>query len=352
MQASSESKIARPVLAPQRVLVTGASGFLGSWLTRALIADGHQVTVLLRPTSDRSELAGLNLQEAPGDVTNLESLVAACRGTDSVFHFAGHIGYRPAERKLMELVNVQGTANVLEAVRKNQIPSLVYASSVVAIGASRTGEQPLTEDSPFTIKELNLGYFDTKHRAEKLVQEEARNAAHENRKFRAVIVNPSTVYGPGDARKSSRSTQIKVARGELPFFTGGGVNVVPVENLIDGVLRAWALARSGERYILAGENFTIQQLLSEIAHAAGVEPPRIRLPDFALHTLGAIGDQLTRVGIPLKFSSENAWTATLFHWFDSGRAQRELGFEPGSARDAIRASVDWSRSHGLLNKSQ
>lgn len=325
-----------------KVLVTGANGFLGAWLTRSLVDQGHEVYALVRKNSDLSELNGVSCKYLYGDVTDLSSLQAAFQGIDTVFHLAGVIAYKKSERPLMDKVNVNGTKNVITAVQSCSVRKLVYLSSVVAIGSSFT-PIPLNEKSPYNIHHLNLGYFETKHLAEKLVIE-----ACQNKFIDAVMVNPSTIYGAGDAKKGSRKAQLSVARGKMRFYTSGGVNVVAIEDVIDGIMNVWKMGKTGERYILAGENITIKDLFTMIAKEAGQKPPRWKIPNFVLHLLGALSDFLLIFDIKLGFSRENAYTATMFHWFDSSKARQELQFHPRPAAEAIRNSVDWIKKNGLL----
>lgn len=327
-----------------KVLVTGANGFLGSWVTRALVNDGHEVYALVRANSDVSELDGVNCKFVHGDVTDILSLLEAFKGMDSIFHLAGVIAYKKSQRALMEKVNVQGTANVVEVCRELKIRRLVYLSSVVAIGGGRTSEQVLNESSEFNVHDLDLGYFETKHKAEMIVKK-----ACDKGEIDAVILNPSTVYGPGDAKKGSRKMQVKVAQGKFKFYTSGGVNVVAVEDVVAGILSAWKNGKKGERYILAGENILIKDLFAMIAAEAGVKPPPHHLPDQVLHVVGAVGDCLETIGMKGPLSRENAWTSTMFHWFDSSKAQRELGFKPRPAKEAIHNSVQWMKDHGILS---
>ena len=328
------------------VLVTGASGFVGSWLVRRLLERGEDVRVLQRP-STALEAAGPRgggpLVVCPGDITDPASLVGAVQDVDTVFHLAGVVGYSRAMRPLMERVNVEGTRNVVEAVAKSpRRPRLVYMSSVVAVGASFDGT-PMNEDSTYNVGHLNLGYFETKRQAEEVVREACRKG-----RIEAIILNPSTIYGAGDAKKGSRKTQLKVARGELPFYTSGGVSVVSVHDVVDTVLRARERGRSGERYILSGENISIRELFQRIASGGGVRPPSVYLPNLAVHALGRLGDWRERHGKQGPLTSENAWTALLFHWFDHGKATRELEFRPRPATEALKESVDWMKSEGLL----
>jgi dihydroflavonol-4-reductase len=327
-----------------RILVTGGTGFVGSHLTKKLSELGHDVLVLTRKSSDLSNLNGIRYQLSEGDITNKNSILAAAEGCEAIFHLAGHIAYKKSERELMDKINIFGTENVVKVCETLQTPNLIFMSSVVAVGASFSPNEVLNENSPFTLSRLNLGYFETKRAAEKLVFNLSRE------KFtRCITVNPSTIYGPADAKKGSRRTQVKVAQGKFPFYTSGGVSVVDIEDVVQGIILAWQKGKSGERYILSGENLTIHELFLQIAKAANVKPPQFRIPNFALHWLGGIGDLRAAIGAPSSLSRENAWTASLYHWFDCSKAKRELGFQFRPAIESIEKSVLWMQKNGLLN---
>jgi dihydroflavonol-4-reductase len=325
-----------------KALVTGATGFLGAWLVRRLLDEGVDVRIIKRPKSDLEELTGLSIETRPGDVTDLASLKEAMQGVDTVFHLAGLIAYSRGQRAAMERVNVQGTANVIEACRATGVRRLLHLSSVVAIGASFDGKVPLNEESKYGIHHLNLGYFETKHKAEKLVKD-----AVDADLIDAVMINPSTIYGPGDAKKGSRGVQLKVAKGKFPVYPPGGVNVVSVEDVIDCIIAAWKTGHKGERYIVSGENLLIKETFDIIAKLAGVKPPSIALPRPAIFAIGKVGDLLELIGQKAPLNTENAWTSVLYHWFDSTKAQRELGLKPKPATYAIEQSVRWIKDHGL-----
>lgn len=328
-----------------KVLITGATGFVGSWMTRRLVQDGHNVKALVRNPNTASDIKGLDVELVPGDVTDLQSIEKNLSGVEVVFHLAGVVGYSKAARQQMDQVNVQGTANVLAAMQRKNCARLVYMSSVVAVGAGRSPQEILDENSPFNIHDLNLGYFETKYQAEQLVLK-----AVQSKKLEAVILNPSTIYGPGDAKKGSRKTQLKVARGEFPFYTSGGVSIISIHDVVDAAMTALTRGRNGERYILCGENITIRQLFEIIAERAGVNPPKFYLPNILVHSIGKIGDKLEAIGKKGPINSENAWTSTLYHWFSHEKASRELGLNPRSAKVAIAESVDWMREHHLLKE--
>lgn len=326
-----------------KVLVTGATGFLGGWLVRRLLDEGCEVRIIKRGHSSLEEIEGLPLEVVSGDVTNVESLIQAAKGVDSVFHLAGLIAYSRAQRQAMERVNVGGTQNIIKACEANGVRRLLHLSSVVAVGASFDGV-PLNEESSYNVGHLHLGYFDTKHEAELRVREAVASG-----KIDAVMVNPSTIYGPADAKKGSRGVQLKVAKGKFPFYPSGGVNVIAVEDVIDSIIAAWKVGKSGERYILSGENLLIHDLFKIIAREAGVKPPSIFLPNPVIKAIGHVGDALEAIGKKGPLNSENAWTSILYHWFDSSKAQRELGLKPKPAEYAIAQSVKWIKENGLLN---
>jgi dihydroflavonol-4-reductase len=327
----------------KKVLVTGATGFLGGWLVRRLLDEGHEVRITARSLKQNEEFAGLPIEVVIGDVKDKASMVTATKGIDSVFHLAGLIAYSRAQRQAMEEVNVAGTRNVVEACIENGVRRLVHLSSVTAVGASFDGK-PLNEESPYNIAHLHLGYFDTKHEAEQIVLQAVKGG-----KLDAVMINPSTIYGRGDAKKGSRGTQLKVARGKFPFYTSGGVSVVAVEDVVESIIKAWEIGRTGERYIVSGENLRIKDLFDMIAHEAGVKPPSIYLPKPIIKAIGQVGDKLEVIGKKGPLNSENAWTSTLYHWFDNSKAKRELGLNPKPASYAIHQSVSWMKENGLLN---
>ena len=327
-----------------KILITGATGFIGSWMCKKLYKEGHQIKVLCRSSSDLSELDSIEYEKVIGDITDLDSLISATKDVDSVFHLAGLVGYSKKARPLMEKVNVLGTQNVVNACTINNIEKMLYFSSVVAIGSSFDKKTVLNEESEYKIGRLNLGYFETKKKAEELVVQ-----AYNENKLQPIIVNPTTVYGPGDSKKGSRKTQLKVAKGKFPFYSSGGVNVVSIHEVIEASYKAFmGAANPGERHILAGENITIKPLFDLIAKHAEVKPPHIYLPNPILHAIGKAGDALEAIGKSGPLNSENAWTATMYHWFDSTKAQKKLGLNVVSADECIKQSVDWMIDNNYL----
>lgn len=324
-----------------RFFVTGATGFIGLWLVRHLVESGHDVSILARQDQAPEDLRQFGIRVFKGDVLDRECLDRAFQKQDGIFHLAGYVGYKRWERQIMQQVNVEGTRNVINACLKNNVGRLVHMSSVNAIGASPNGEI-LNENSRYSLDAYSLGYSETKKEAEELVK-----AANEN--LDCVILNPSTVYGPGDGRKSSRSLQIKVAKGKFPFYPSGGVSVADVHEVVRATLTAFHKGRRSERYILAGENLKVKEVFELIALEAGVPPPRINMPNWVLSSVGKVGDLLEHMGAKGPINSESAILAQMYNWFDSKKAQQELNYKIISAKTCIHNSIQWMKEQGILD---
>lgn len=328
----------------KKVLVTGATGFIGTHLVKALVKNNYSVCILHRASSDLEVFSSLGsaVTYVQGDVVDQNSVDQAVEGQDYVFHLAGLISSSHKDKALMEKINVDGTRHVVKSCLKYSIKRLIYVSSVVAVGAS-FNKEVLDEDSVYEDKLNKLSYFDTKKRAEELVQFSVHN-----QNLPAVILNPSTVYGGGDVKKDSRKIQKLAAQGKFPFYTQGGVSIVAVEDVVQAIISSITLGKIGERYILSGENISIQNLLKCISNLAGVRSPFLKVPQVLFYILGFIGDVLSYLGLSFPFTLEKVKVASLYHWFDSSKAQKELNFKPGSAKEAITKSVLWSKENKFI----
>ena len=325
-----------------KVLVTGANGFLGAHLVRELLAQNHDVYAMLRKNSDRSSLANYACHILQGDLDNPDELDRNFSQASHVFHVAGVMSASPRDSQLLHQVNVQGAENVVRACEKAKVQKLVHVSSVVAVGASLNGEKLLNENSENTTQDLGFANYDSKRRGEEIVLRSAREG-----RIDATVVNPSLMYGARDAKKAMRKGNVLAAKGMLKFYTCGGVNVVPVEDVAKGMIAAAVKGRSGERYLLTGENMLIKDLLKKISNLAQAKEPEKELPAGLLKRLAQIHDFF---GFKSLLTRENIFAATSFHWYDNTKAKEELGFQPGSAEAAIRRSVEWMKENGYLEK--
>lgn len=324
-------------------LITGATGLVGGHVARALVETGERVRILVRERSSREGLAGLSLEEVRGDVRDLESLRKACAGVDRVVHAAGVTRLDPFAPERLRRVNVEGTRNVVTAAREAGVRRLLHVSSTSAVGAGSL-DRPADETTAW-----NLGhkgpYWQTKRAAEELVIEAARAG-----QIDAVVINPSYVLGPGDVKPSSGAVLIAAASGLALAYPDGGTGFVDARDVGLGARLALEKGRSGERYILSGENLTFRQLLELVARERGLRAPLVPLPRELAMGVAKVGDALGP-RFPRAFGYLNTpFIATLFElsYVSGEKARRELGFSPRPVREAVRDALRWFEEAGRL----
>ena len=255
-----------------KALVTGATGFVGAAVARALLRDQWQVRVLARRGSDRRNLKSLDVEVFEGDLTNLDSLRHATQGCDGLFHVAAD--YRLGARDPAELyrANVEGTRNVLSAAQRAGVQRIVYTSSVATIGIPADGT-PGDEQSANSLQNMIGHYKRSKYLAEEVVREAAQGG------ISVVIVSPSTPVGPGDVKPTPTGQLVlDAAAGRMPAYVDTGLNIVHVDDVAAGHLKAYERGIAGERYILGGQDMSLREILEVIARLEGRKPPRVRLP--------------------------------------------------------------------------
>lgn len=325
---------------PESALVTGATGFIGAALCRALVADGYQVRALHRKTSSLEALAGLPAERVVGDILEPETLGAAMRGVDWVFHTATQTDYW-RHPELSKRTTVEGTRNVLQAALAANVQRVLYTSSLASLGVPETGE-PLTEDHAFNLPPDLFPYGYAKH----LAEQEARRYAAQG--LEVVILNPSVVIGPGDVHLNSGAGIIEAAHGWGFFWTEGGVNVVHIDDVVAGHLAAARHGKPAERYLLAGENLTHLELFSLINEVVGRRPPWLKVPIRLLEPLAWLVDRIgVRLALPFNGAIVRMLRYTLF--CDASRSRGELHLpEPQPARKAIEEAYAWYQVRGLI----
>ncbi len=318
---------------------------MGANLARALAADGHRVRATRRASSRVDHLADLDVEWVEAHLGDPEGLARAFEGADVVFHCAAAVTVRDEAPPQVIAANVEGTGNVLRALLQAGAGRLVHCSSAVTIGLSEDGK-PSDEGARFNFREYGLddGYTTTKYQAELLVKAAAAEGVD------AVIVNPTYMFGPYDARPSSGQLIVDVVRGRIPGYTGGANNFVDVRDVARGMILAWERGVAGERYILGHEDVSYREIFRRIAQVAGVKPPGVAVPRFAAQLAGLGGDlyqALTGRDADLN-SATVRWAYATNFTFTSARARRELGYSPGPIEPAIAAAVDWFRGAGML----
>lgn len=297
-----------------RVAVTGATGFVGLHVTRALAERGDRVTAVVRPTSDTSRLpAGIPTVVAP--LENKADLIRAFTGCDAVIHLAGAVDFG-GDWERFERVNVGGTQAVLAAAAGRRV---IHCSSIVAVGASR-GPEKLDESARWNLAPCHVPYVTTKRRADQLAMATPG----------VVVVNPACVLGPDDFASSEFGTLCRrFWRGRLPVHFGGGNNFVDVRDVAAGIVAALRCGRPGQRYIFGGTNRSLTAFFGELASTAGTPIPRWRLPG-ALAPAVAWAEQRFQLKRRRRAYLSPAQVRLLpwFFYFDCGKARRELGYAP------------------------
>jgi dihydroflavonol-4-reductase len=322
-----------------RVLVTGGNGFIGSVVVRLLHAAGHQVRCLLRPTSNTARIDGLPVERAVGDVRDLDSLVPALEGRQAVIHLAGLSSWDLIDSPAMADTCEGGTANVLRAVRGIGPMRVIYVSSVLAVG-SRSKAEPLDEATPYKLfAEKALTHSHHKYRAEELCRREAEAGQD------VVIVNPAEVYGPNDVGLITAGNLIDFARSNPVLVCRGGTSIVHIEDVARGILAAVERGRSGERYILGGENITHHQLAELFLELSGQQKRILTAPNGLLR---AVTRAARSVRCPLPYNYRVVPYATRYWFFDNSKARRELGVTFRTARETLAPTVAWLKGAGLI----
>jgi len=326
-----------------RVAITGASGLLGGNLAAELVAAGHQVVAIRRAGTRSGHLDDVAIEWHDADLGSTAAMTRAFQGAACVFHCAAQVSLRRTVSREMSATNVVGTANVIDAVRAAGVPRLVHTSSVVAVGVSSDG-RPCDETATWNFDTEGMvdAYAITKHQAEDVV----RAARFE---VDAVIVNPTYMFGPRDARPSSGRLIVDVVRGRVPGWTPGYNNFVDVRDVARGMIAAWHKGRRGERYILAGHDMTYGDVMRQIAEVAGTRPPRLRVPRAAAWLFGKWGDLVERTGRePVVNSMQIRYAYTDRFRFHSDKAARELGYQVRPLEETLRDAIDWFKTHGKL----
>ena len=324
-------------------LVTGASGFLGSHVARQLVAHGEDVRVLLRASSHNRAIGDLSLEYVTGDLRDPDSLQRAMKGVQRVFHVAAD--YRLWARRSKEIYesNVGGTKNLLEAAKRADVEKLIYTSTVATIAVDRP--QPPNEFTDAKLEEMVGHYKRSKWMAEREVMNAAREGAP------VVIAMPTTPIGPWDWKPTpTGKIVLDFLNGKMPGYVETGLNFVGVEECAAGHLLVAEKGKTGERYLLGGENLTLKQVLDRLAQITGLPAPTLKIPHgFALSAAYANTIFSRLVGKEPSIPVEGVKIARHNMFVDCSRARRELGFQAGPVLAALERAVRWYEANGYVN---
>ena len=325
-----------------RVLVTGASGFVGSAVARLAAARGHRVRVLARATSPRTNFADIDCEVAEGDLRDPESLTAAMKDVRYLFHVAAD--YRLWARDPREIVrnNREGTRNIMQAARDAAVERIVYTSSVATLKPKHEGDASETDRA--TVETAIGSYKKSKVAAERVVEEMVAEG------LPAILVSPSTPIGPRDIKPTPTGRIIvEAASGRMPAYVDTGLNLVHVDDVAEGHLLALEKGRIGETYILGGQNATLADMLAAIATRVGRKPPKVRLPRGPLYPLAHAAEAFAQMTGREPFVTIDALDMSKHHmFFSSAKAERELGFQAHPYGAALDDALTWFRGAGYL----
>ncbi len=326
------------------VLITGASGFVGSAVLRHLVQAGHRVRALVRPDSDRRNLDGVPVEIAVGDLRDRASLERAAAGCSGLFHVAADYRLWTPKPDGIYQTNVSGTRELMLAAAAAGVERIVYTSSVATLGLTPDGT-PADETAPAAIDDM-IGHY---KRSKFLAEAEVLKLA-EDEGLPVVIVNPSTPVGPRDIKPTPTGRMIvEAAAGRMPAFVDTGLNLVHVDDVAAGHLLAYERGAVGERYILGGDNMTLREILRDIAAITGRRPPRVRLPHGLVVPIAYVAEAWARLGGGEPFVTvDGVRMARKLMFFSSQKARDALGFRPRPAAEALRDAVEWYRLNGYL----
>jgi dihydroflavonol-4-reductase len=326
-----------------KALVTGATGFVGAAVTRALLREHWQVRALARVGSDRRNLRDLDVDIAEGDLTDLSSLQRAAQGCEALFHVAADYRLGAPDPAQLYKANVEGTRNILNAAARAGVQRIVYTSSVATIGIPSDGT-PGNESTPNALENMIGHYKRSKYLAEEVVHEAARAGAA------VVIASPSTPVGPGDVKPTPTGQLVlDAAAGRMPAYVDTGLNIVHVDDVAAGHLLAYARGRTGERYILGGEDLSLRQILEQIATLVGRKPPSVRLPYGLVLPIAYLAEGYAKLsGRTGRITLEGVRMSRKRMFFSSAKAQRELGYRSRPPVEAFKDAIHWFRENGRL----
>ena len=317
-----------------RTLVTVATGLVGANVVEALNRAGWDVRILRRTTSRLDALRDLNYEESIGDILDEESLLAAMRGVNVVFHVAGAADYWRQGPEHLYRINVEGTRTVVQAALKAHIDRLVYTSSVSALGPAPDPHHPVDEQHHYDLPPYVFPYAHSKWLAEQEVQKGVAAGLD------AVIVNPSIVIGPRDVYLTTGSLFKNMRRG-LPFVPRGGSGVVDARDVALGHLAAAERGRTGARYIISAANLSHMALARLIAEVMGVRPPLLEVPSWVVPPLAFLFDLGRALRLPLPADGRTLRLATYWFYVDNTRSRVELGLTYRPIRPAIEDALAW-----------
>jgi len=322
-----------------RILVTGGNGFIGSVVVRKLVQQGHQVRCLLRAKSDTTRISDLQFERIIGDICNLQSIDAAIDGCEALIHLASLSNWNDINSPLMDKIVIEGSKNILCSASKIPNIKLLFVSSSAAINGSKH-PQIFNEDSDCTLNLTQYRYAAAKRTVEELCQ-----LAHHEGKH-VVVVNPGEVYGPNDINFITSCNLIDFAKSWPVLTCTGGTNVVYIDDVADGIIKALFHGRSGQRYILGGDNLSVRELAALSLKIMKKQKPIMQIPNLILQSAGQVAS-LCRLKFPIHPAVIPY--ATKYWLMDNSKAKNELGLSFRNAEATLAPTIEWLFQEGHIS---
>ena len=326
------------------ILITGATGFIGSHITRKLVELGEDVKVLLRKTSNTKNIDDLNVGKVYGNILDYESLKEAFKGVDTIFHSAGLVSFRKSDYKKMEDINVTGARNVLTAAMEAGVKKVLFTSSVAAIGPESEGKN-INEETVFSIYDKNIGYVNDKYDAEQVAREFI------DKGLSVTILNPSVVLGAGDIYLSSSASVLWYCKKRYPGYMDGTLNIVDVDDVAEGHVLAAEKGRAGERYILGNENLTVLEYFKLLEKVTGIKAPGIKVPYVMAYGTAFLVERVIGKSFPNYTTMDlDSVKLSKYNWHvDCSKAINDLGYTQTPVEETLQKTVAWFKENGFLN---
>jgi len=329
-----------------KILVTGASGFIGSTIVRKLLEKGADVRVTIRKGSDTKNIDTLDVEKVYGDIRDTDSIRDALKGCDTLYHVAAYFAHWSPNKKLFYDINVNGTKNILGEALSQGVEKVVYTSTSNTIGSHGAGNF-VTEEAQFNGWKTGDHYAISKY----LAEIEAKKIFDKG--LPLVIVNPTLVIGVRDIKPTPSGAMIvDIVNKDMPGYIDGAINIIDVEDVALGHLLAAQKGRIGERYILGNENISVGHFFNLVGEISGVRSPRLKLPYRVALTLGylfELGARITKK--PPVVSASQVKLGNMSEHFDTSKAVNELGLPLTSIKKTIANTVRWFRENGYIKKT-
>ena len=325
-----------------KVFLTGATGFVGRHVARAYAAQGAELRLLTRSTSNRAALEGLRAEVVTGDLTNVEGLRTAVRGCEALVHVAADYRLWVRDPRAMYAANVDGTRGLLRIAREEGVAKVVYTSSVATMGF-RSDLTMVDETTPVSVKDM-IGHY---KRSKYLAEQEAIAAAKAGQ--HVMILNPTTPIGAGDAKPTPTGRiVVDFLNRKFPAYVDTGLNLVDVEEVARMHVAALDCGRVGERYILGGENLTLKQILDRMSAITGLPSPKMKVPHAVAMAFAFFDETITGKlrGKEPRATVEAVRMGKKYMFASSAKAERELGFKVLPIYSALRTAIEWFVEHG------